>query len=119
MSDAAGRTAVTTPSGHVYVEPTTVGEIRKRLGTYAQGVVEGWPEEELPPPPTWAMLTVLLQAVDAAAPETLATALDRTQAEVLQLAGRLDGFEERLAQYRRIAENMDALARRVHLALGQ
>lgn len=119
----------TTPSGHTYVEPTTLDEIRKRCSTWAQGIAESWDEAELPPPPTWTMIGTLLKALDDAvavallvsAPvdrvAQLEAAIDTAQADVLAVAARLDGYEERLAQSTRATEELRSTLRRLRSAV--
>ncbi len=46
----------TTPEGHTYEAPTTYRDLTARHLDAAQGLVESWAPEELPPEPTWEMV---------------------------------------------------------------
>lgn len=56
----------TTPEGHTYEAPVTYRDLTARHMDAAQGLVESWAAEELPPEPTWEMVgiahTVILDA---------------------------------------------------------
>lgn len=99
------QTSYRTPSGHEYVEPSSVTGVRERLATYAQGIVECWDETELPPPPTWRTVGVLLQAVDG--PENV---YDRARLRLSQL---LDALTEISVHPDRQSVNGASMFRRV------
>ncbi|MDJ0489129.1 hypothetical protein QNA24_22385 [Rhodococcus qingshengii] len=48
----------TTPTGHTYERPTTYDELNGITADMAQGEIEGWEKTELPPEPTWPMVTL-------------------------------------------------------------
>lgn len=48
----------TTPEGHTYEAPTTYRDLTARHMDAAQGLVESWAAEELPPEPTWEMVGI-------------------------------------------------------------
>lgn len=65
LPSARGRTwPYTTPSGHVYEEPTTYKELCARTFDNAQAYVEGWDLDECPPDPTWEMLGISHREVE-------------------------------------------------------
>lgn len=57
----------TTPEGYTYCYPNPLADKMKTLETYmadaAQGGLEGWDDAELPPEPTWAMVSDLLEEI--------------------------------------------------------
>lgn len=52
-----------TPSGHIYRQPMNLGELRQQATNYAQGIIESWAEDEMPPQPTWSTVGIALTAI--------------------------------------------------------
>lgn len=57
----------TTPTGFVYCYPSSIANNIKTLDIYmiysTQGEAEGWDATELPPEPTWEMVSDLLEEI--------------------------------------------------------
>lgn len=62
--DAMHKWPKTTPSGHVYVAPTTYDELCSRHTDAAQASVECWVDAECPPEPTWEMVGLAHREVE-------------------------------------------------------
>ncbi len=69
----------TTPTGFTYELPTTYDELNGITADMAQGEIEGWEKTELPPEPTWPMITL-------------------AQREIYRQSVRIAELEERIAE---------------------
>ena len=84
----------TTPTGFTYERPTTYDELNGITADMAQGQIEGWEKTELPPEPTWPMVTlaqreIYRQSVRIAELEATIARVEKLQRDLFQQGGNL------------------------------